>query len=1407
MRDAPCDEEQGPSRRKSSIVEEQHLRRGILLVKIWQEVLKLKLAVEKKDLFSGRLDEFKREMWLLLVAAGSGYLARCWQKTLKPNNDPQLSDRAYHEDPDERPGSPNYSNQLISDTSPNGMRYASRGQHVSPRSATQARSSHSRGLSRKLFADGSNQGQPRSDSGEPDENRMLIGGGGGRASLEGPRTDSKRTPWSTGKTNKKQGNSSVDDEDRESSGGCLRRTGRWVRDRRKSSFSSSSSSSLQRLLLEADETLASAAGSSGRDFESSTQSQKEAIGVDSRPTGLLVVDGNADQNGAQPSQDEPATGAVRDKIFRFEKGKSGTISTFTASSSGTKDESSNSGSKEEKESRSLKAETVNAMLCLRAANLANAQAQEIEREKQNHKVENTASSSQEVGDNVSGGKSKRRSDLGKVSGNQESSEIFPGKRSSDARKSFSRESSEMTSVSFSGKRMKDKEEAGEETDDQAESSLASVFGPIDLSQVFFGFDSLLFGSPKDARSPGRGSRKFKSASRNGNRNLRRMRESPKPLSAIESALRAQESREETPYVSRVLNFGSYEERPSPSSGGSEESPSSSPSSKAQEFAETKVGSSESDKLKGVIGLPALITPRKKGLPPRSKGAKSFKGRLELVIAEANFPRSVISEETERIYPSQSKLNDVVWRRTSLPVFLKKRKVSQAVSPSSIPADASRNAYEFEALVVPPMEGLLYSFGVGIGVMSTMESSEAEIQRLSRLLQESEEKIDHLNELLRESRQMTADFHSPVPAGNISSDAVEVGRSKPQRNVLALVPVMDEPGRERNDVMRKEAPETPQQIEHMAELEAELEAQLGLLTGDLSDYNGTPDFEELDPEGVAGVADHDLVVDGLPAVLDWDDDNDDFVPADGPNYSGGGVSPRELARLLRKVQNSIHERQIHDLEADLTEAEERLQKMEKELQELKARIGSSPVLPPSEGKWIFMPEDTMKMFDLATEVSEFADVTDDGRVLELRPESREDKGPEMEERYIKSSDGAPIRSESGTLETSPILPERSSSRPIISALSIRGSVKSLMLSEETTEAAAQAANDAVCDEFLSSVLSSSLECDKLGGSHGAEEDEEDLGSPDFSVSVIEMPLSPPPTKSNDKSKDPFAYSSNDPRISSVSDPGPFFHDEIPAVTSGEDLDQVVGQLLKRDTSSVKNAIKEFLRWERATDEMVEEEEAAASQMYSRRAAGKNSTPQKSIISSRLEQLARSTFTSGKPRGKSTDVPPQSFSYTKLDDTTTKLSSSRDREASAVIKERPARRETGKTDTSKVNFAPKEGGASSRVASADYSAADTEFQSLLEKRRELRYASTKVGLSLSSAPSAPERDAATYYRQREDPTRAGNNSPIKKLSAKNLFNSSNTKNTLISLETQNNNRLYQNPMSDWLAEVGSPPSEGS
>lgn len=375
---------------------------------------------------------------------------------------------------------------------------------------------------------------------------------------------------------------------------------------------------------------------------------------------------------------------------------------------------------------------------------------------------------------------------------------------------------------------------------------------------------------------------------------------------------------------------------------------------------------------------------------------------------------------------------------------------------------------------------------------------------------------------------------------------------------------------------------------------------------------------------------------------------------------------------------------------------------------------------------------------------------------------------------------------------------------------RRSVSSMFSSMESMNSEAQADNDAVCDEFLSSVF-----CSPDGSQLG-------LSSVKSSPLLDQMPLSNTPEENSEASVIPK---------------------DVPLDTGvtvvGEDLDQVVGQLLKRDSSSVKNAINAFLRWEAAEkddapskDDMAEEE--ASTGIYSRRTAGKNPTPQKtpvlssvsssvtpqktSMISARLEQLARSAFTSekmpyldkpvgnarllcfpadekspGGVGGKTVDVfQSQQPMLHKLDDRSPKALglreypvTKRDHSSQPLRRgEAPGKGETSMTDTLRDLF---------RGESPVFGGGDRDFQALLDTRRELRYSSSKVQLSLTGQDTAP------VFRQRDDSSRAGTNSPIGRPPARNAFQSPKFKHSRMALE----NSLYQNPTSDWLAEVGSPP----
>lgn len=76
-----------------------------------------------------------------------------------------------------------------------------------------------------------------------------------------------------------------------------------------------------------------------------------------------------------------------------------------------------------------------------------------------------------------------------------------------------------------------------------------------------------------------------------------------------------------------------------------------------------------------------------------------------------------------------------------------------------------------------MEGLLFCFGMGIGVMSLINGPNDNVERLSRELQKSEEKIENLSTLLVQARessvvQATASLSKEIiVAGRFSSEEV------------------------------------------------------------------------------------------------------------------------------------------------------------------------------------------------------------------------------------------------------------------------------------------------------------------------------------------------------------------------------------------------------------------------------------------------------------------------------------------------------------------------------------------------------------------------------------------------------------------------------------------------------------
>lgn len=200
--------------------------------------------------------------------------------------------------------------------------------------------------------------------------------------------------------------------------------------------------------------------------------------------------------------------------------------------------------------------------------------------------------------------------------------------------------------------------------------------------------------------------------------------------------------------------------------------------------------------------------------------------------------------------------------------------------------------------VASFETLLFSFGVGLGVLFGSGSLKSEVKRLSQLLEETQANFESLKLELSKRKS---------PAGMNSSDVASV-------NGL-------------------------QQEDEMADLEAELEAELDQLTGGDSatvdsQYSA---YDELDTDGVVSVVHGDLAPTGLPARIEEDSDEDLSPPTQAACLNNCAVSPRELTRLLRKLQAARQDELITELEEDLKAAQSKLLSREKELELLKERL--------------------------------------------------------------------------------------------------------------------------------------------------------------------------------------------------------------------------------------------------------------------------------------------------------------------------------------------------------------------------------------------------------------------------------------------------------------------------------------
>ncbi|KAH7424893.1 hypothetical protein KP509_11G030400 [Ceratopteris richardii] len=204
-----------------------------------------------------------------------------------------------------------------------------------------------------------------------------------------------------------------------------------------------------------------------------------------------------------------------------------------------------------------------------------------------------------------------------------------------------------------------------------------------------------------------------------------------------------------------------------------------------------------------------------------------------------------------------------------------------------------------------MEGILFSFGVGVGMMFTVMSNMHEVRKLTSLLKEAESLVKDLEDELERK------------------DGIESVGLSSNEDKLAF----------------------PSSVEHMpskdmSKLEEELEAELermefNLGEGDNADFQiKSTDLSNQDGE-VGSLVCGELTILGLPneAIVETGD-NSGSSSHENDHAGSYAVSPRALAKRLHEILAARQEERISELEAELESLNRKLQAKEDELRLLK-----------------------------------------------------------------------------------------------------------------------------------------------------------------------------------------------------------------------------------------------------------------------------------------------------------------------------------------------------------------------------------------------------------------------------------------------------------------------------------------
>lgn len=239
-------------------------------------------------------------------------------------------------------------------------------------------------------------------------------------------------------------------------------------------------------------------------------------------------------------------------------------------------------------------------------------------------------------------------------------------------------------------------------------------------------------------------------------------------------------------------------------------------------------------------------------------------------------------------------------------------------------------------------GLLFNFGVGVGMMFTVMSNMREVRRLTLLLKEAESLIQDLEDELERKDEMGSGPDAFKNKGAGADSGLEQRQSfvtntlRKVRSATGSLCSMrmilaNEPGSSIQHAQSKD----------MSKLEAELEAELermelSLGDGDIIKFQSKSTGSSVLDGEVGDLVRGELTILGLPHEVEKDSEDEDGSSSSHEdlhvrNYA---VSPRALAKRLHEVLEARQEQRISELESELKLLSSKLQAREEEVRWLK-----------------------------------------------------------------------------------------------------------------------------------------------------------------------------------------------------------------------------------------------------------------------------------------------------------------------------------------------------------------------------------------------------------------------------------------------------------------------------------------